>query len=197
MPVWPGDPPVVLQQISSIKQGANANVSRLDCGVHTGTHVDAPHHFLDDGRTIETLSLDVLVGPVLVIQIPDEMETITAEILNAGGIPAMTKRLLIRTRNSHLWEKGVREFDQKFVGISNDGAEWLVNAGMKLVGVDYLSVAPFHQSGPTHRTLLSAGIVIVEGLDLSKVVPGPYELYCLPLKLLGSDGAPARVILKQ
>ena len=101
-------------------------------------------------------------------------------------------RLLLKTRNSQLWERGEKEFDEKFVGISADGAEWLVQHGVKLIGIDYLSVAPYKQSVPTHRTLLGAGMIIVEGLDLSAVPPGSYGLYCLPLKLVGSDGAPAQ-----
>ena len=195
MPVWPGDPAVVLEKVSSMDAGAHDNVSRLACGVHTGTHVDAPHHFLNDGRTVETLALDVLVGPAQVIQIPPDVNVVDAGVLENADIPAGITRLLLRTRNSQLWESGDKPFFPGFVGISEDGADWLVRHAIRLVGIDYLSVAPYHQSVPTHRALLSAGIIIVEGLDLSAVNPGGYNLYCLPLKLVGSDGAPARVIL--
>jgi arylformamidase len=197
MPVWPGDPPVALDQVESMDRGAHANVTRFAISAHTGTHVDAPHHFLNDGRTVETLALDVLTGPALVVHLPDEVSLVTAEALEAASIPAGTERLLLRTRNSDLWQRGEKEFFTGFVGISADGAEWLTRRGVRLVGIDYLSVAPYKQSVPTHQTLLRAGIVILEGADLHKVQPGAYELFCLPLKLLGSDGAPARAILIQ
>jgi arylformamidase len=195
MIVWPGDPPVVLERVSSMDAGDHDNVSRLAFSVHTGTHVDAPHHFLNDGRTVDTLSLDVLIGSVLVIQVPDEVGLITAALFEKAAIQPGTLRLLLKTRNSRLWEKSVREFDRGYIGLSVDAAEWLVRAGVKLVGIDYLSVAPFNESIPVHQALLKPGIVILEGLDLSAVSPGFYTLYCLPLKLVGSDGAPARVIL--
>ncbi len=195
MIVWPGDPPVVLERVSSMDAGAHDNVSRLACGVHTGTHVDAPHHFLNDGRTVDTLSLDVLVGPVQVVQVPDEVGLITAGLLEKAAVQPGTLRLLLKTRNSRLWKRSVKEFDRGYVGLSVDAAEWIVGAGVKLVGIDYLSVAPFNQSIPAHQALLKPGIVILEGLDLNAVSPGLYTLYCLPLNLVGSDGAPARVIL--
>jgi arylformamidase len=195
MPVWPGDPAVVLERVSSMDAGAHDNVSRLACGVHTGTHVDAPHHFMNDHRTVESLSLDILVGPVCVVQVPDEVKVVSADVLEKAALPSGTVRLLLKTSNSQLWERGDRNFYTGFVAISVDGADWLVQHGIKLVGIDYLSVAPFKQSIPTHRALLAAGIIIVEGMDLSAVNPGTYSLYCLPLKLVGSDGAPARVIL--
>ena len=196
LPVWPGDPAVVLEQTSSMDAGAHDNISRLACGVHTGTHVDAPHHFLNDHRTVETLALDVLVGPAQVVQIPGDVKVVNAEALEKAGLSAGIERLLLKTSNSQLWERGENTFYQDFVAISADGADWLVRYGIKLVGIDYLSVAPYHQSIPTHRALLTAGIIIVEGMDLSAIQPGRYELFCLPLKLVGSDGAPARVILQ-
>ena len=195
LPVWPGDPAVVLEQVTSMDRGAHDNVSRLDCGVHTGTHVDAPHHFMNDHRTVETLSLDVLVGPAQVVQIAEDVKIVNAQVLENLDISSGTERLLLKTCNSRLWEKGEKEFYTGFVGISADGADWLVQHDIKLIGIDYLSIAPYHQSIPTHRTLLAAGMIIIEGLDLSAIVPGSYYLYCLPLKLVGSDGAPARVIL--
>jgi len=195
MPVWPGDPPVELELIESMNDGAHANVSRLSASVHTGTHVDAPHHFLNDGRTVEQLPLDVLTGPCYVAQLPDDMNSITAELLDGIPLAEGTTRLLFGTRNSHLWAKGVNDFQADFVAITEDGAEWLVAHGIRLVGVDYLSVAPYGESTPTHTVLLKAGVVILEGLNLSQVLRGFYDLYCLPLKLAGSDGAPARAIL--
>jgi arylformamidase len=195
MPVWPNNPPVVIEQVSSMDAGAHDNVSRLECGVHTGTHVDAPHHFLNDHRTVEGLSLEVLVGPAQVVRIPDEVNVVTAEALEKATVDPGTIRLLLKTRNSQLWAQGKKEFEPGFVGIAPDGAEWLVTKGIKLVGIDYLSVAPYKQGTPTHRILLEAGLIPLEGVDLSAVEPGKYDLYCLPLKLVGSDGAPARVIL--
>jgi len=178
-------------------EGAHANVSRLNAGVHVGTHVDAPHHFLNDGRTIEQLPLDVLTGPCYVTQMPDGIEAINAEALEGMSLPSGTTRILFGTSNSKLWSRGETEFQEDFVAVTEDGAEWLVGRGIQLVGVDYLSVAPFRDSVPTHRILLQAGIVVIEGLNLSAVPRGFYELYCLPLKLLDSDGAPARAILIQ
>ena len=195
LPVWPGDPNIVLEQAAAMDDGAEANVTRLDMSAHTGTHVDAPHHFLNDGRTVENLPLEALVGPCHVVRVADDMGEITAEVLEKADLPKDALRLLFRTRNSEWWRRGETRFQTEFVAVSEDGARWLVERGVKLVGVDYLSVAAYSQPVPTHRALLAAGVVVVEGLDLSRVEPGAYVLYCLPLKLAGADGAPARAIL--
>jgi arylformamidase len=197
LPTWPGDPSLELERIESMDAGAHANVTRISASVHLGTHVDAPHHFLNDGRTIEQLPLEALTGPCYVVQLPDGIEAITSEVLDRTEVTSDMKRVLFGTRNSHLWAKGVKEFQTDFVAVTEDGAEWIVEHGIQLVGVDYLSVAPFDDSVPTHSILLKAGVVVVEGLDLSNVMRGFYELYCLPLKIAGSDGAPARAILIQ
>jgi arylformamidase len=197
LPTWPGDPPLVLKQIESMDQGATANVTHLSASVHLGTHVDAPHHFLNDGRTVENLPLDVLTGPCYVVQMPDGIEAITAEVLERTEISKDMKRILFGTSNSHGWARGEMAFQTDFVAITEDGAEWLVEHGVQLVGVDYLSVAPYDDSVPTHTVLLKAGIIIVEGLNLSKIMRGFYDLYCLPLKIANADGAPARAILIQ
>jgi len=197
LPTWPGDPGLELEQFESMDKGAHANVTRICSSVHLGTHVDAPHHFLNDGRTVESLPLDVLTGPCYVTQLPDGIEAITSEVLDRAEITSEMKRVLFGTRNSHLWARGESKFQTDFVAITEDGAEWLVEHGVQLVGVDYLSVAPYGDSVPTHTVLLKAGVVVVEGLNLSQVVRGFYDLYCLPLKLAGSDGAPARAILIQ
>lgn len=194
MPVWPGDPPVALTRVNSISEGANANVSRLDAGVHTGTHVDAPIHFIDGAASVDSLSLKVLTGRAYVVSLP-RAKVLDAATLEAADIPPRTRRVLFKTRNSDIWARGEKTFQTTFVGVDASGAKWLVRKGVHLVGIDYLSIAPFHQSRETHRTLLEAGVVIVEGLDLSKVSQGRYTLYCLPMKLIGSDGAPARAIL--
>ncbi len=193
LPVWPGDPPIELELVEAMDAGAHANVSRLAASVHVGTHVDAPHHFLNDGRTVETLPLNVLTGPCTVVEIPHEADHVTAEVLQRIALP-QAKRLLFKSRNSARWADET-EFFPDFLAISPDGARFLVERGVGLVGVDYLSVAPYEQSVPTHTILLQAGIIVVEGVNLAEVPPGDYDLYCLPLKLVGSDGAPARAIL--
>jgi arylformamidase len=197
LPVWPGDPGIELERFQALDSGAYFNVTRISSGVHVGTHVDAPFHLLNDGCTVENLSLDVLTGPCYVVQLPDGVDAITAEVLDRTEITSDMKRILFGTSNSHFWAKGETKFQEEFVAITEDGAEWLVERGVQLVGVDYLSVAPFNDSEPTHRILLQAGVVIVEGLDLGNVMRGFYNLYCLPLKIAGSDGAPARAILIQ
>jgi arylformamidase len=141
------------------------------------------------------MNLEVLIGPARVVQIGDEVNVITREVLENLDIPAGTSRLLFKTRNSHYWANQVREFQTDFVGIDEGGSKYLVEKGIRLVGVDYLSVAPYKQSRPTHQILLGANMVIIEGLDLSAVQPGEYQLICLPLKIEGSDGAPARAVL--
>ncbi len=195
MAVWPGDPKPVLERVSKIEEGRNANGSNMSMSVHTGTHVDAPYHFLQDGSTVEKMSLKTLIGRAYVIHLPDDVDVITPADLEAAEIPPRTRRVLIRTRNSKLWAKEPRKFQEDFVGVNAEAAEYLVKRGVKLVGVDYLSVAPYKNSKPTHVALLKAGIIIVEGLNLSQVSHGRYNLICLPLKLEGRDGAPARAVL--
>lgn len=196
MPVWPGDPLVVLQRIASMDAGDEANLTHLSMSAHCGTHVDAPYHFLGgNSATIEGLSLNDLCGRAYVLQVDDTVDLITHEILVRSAIPARTRRLLFKTRNSELWKKGETNFQPGFTALSPDAADYLVARGIRLVGVDYLSVAPFSNGAPTHKILLDAGLVILEGLNLWDIEPGKYVLYCLPLKLLASDGAPARAIL--
>ena len=197
LPTWPGDPRIELELIQSMDQGAHVNVTKINTGLHIGTHVDAPRHFINEGRTVEQLPLDVLTGPCYVVQLPDGVEAITAEVLDRTEITSDMKRVLFGTSNSHFWAKGEAKFQTDFVAITEDGAEWLVKRGVQLVGIDYLSIAPYDESIPTHVTLLEAGVVVVEGLNLSSIMRGFYDLYCLPLKIAGSDGAPARAILIQ
>jgi len=194
LPTWPGDPGVELERVEKIEDGSNANVSRIYMGVHTGTHVDAPYHFLQDGITVDQINLSLLTGRAYVLHLP-EVDVITASVLEDAQIPPRTRRVLFKTRNSDYWAKEEMAFQTDFVGLSEDGAEYLVRRGVKLVGMDYLSIAPYKKSRPTHEKLLAAGVVVVEGLDLSEVSQGRYTLYCLPLKIAKSDGAPARAIL--
>jgi len=194
LPVWPGDPPVKIERVAKIEEGANSNLSRMSIGVHTGTHVDSPLHFLTGGNGVESLPLNILIGRAYVLNLPDA-DIITASVLKQSSIPTETNRLIIKTRNSQYLEQKDPVFRTGFVGISADGAEFLVGLGIKLIGIDYLSVAPYKQSRPTHEILLKSDVVIVEGLDLSNITQGQYTLYCLPLKIAGCDGAPARAIL--
>jgi len=195
MPTWPGDPPVEVKQLQSMEAGADNNLSYISMCVHAGTHVDAPYHFLGgDTLTVDQLPLKTLTGRVYVLEMPD-VNLITAQALVKADIPPRTRRLIFKTRNSQIWTHPYRNFETDYVAISPDGAQFLVERGVKLVGVDYLSVAPYQDSNHTHQTLLKAGVVIIEGLDLSQVSQGRYSLYCLPLKLAGGDGAPARAIL--
>jgi arylformamidase len=195
MPVWPGDPVVILERVKKIEEGSNANVSRLDAGVHTGTHVDAPCHFIIGAKGIDELDLNVLVGAAQVVELAQNIAEIDEKVIRQAGILPDTRRILFKTRNSQYWAQHENIFQTDFVGINLDGARALVQMGIQLVGIDYLSIAPFKRSRPTHEVLLSAGMVVVEGLDLSKIKPAMYQLYCLPIKLDGSDGAPARAIL--
>jgi arylformamidase len=197
MPVWPGDRSVRIEHLESIHRGDPANVSRLHLGSHTGTHVDAPRHFLPQGLTVDKLPLDLLVGPALVAEVePGEELAISPRELARVPLPKDTARLLLKTRNSRLWENGQSEFQRDYVHLSPEAAEWLVEQGIRLVGVDYLSVEALAvEEHRVHHTLLGAGVVIIEGLDLSRVPLGPCELVCLPLKIDGGDGAPARVVI--
>lgn len=196
LPVWPGDPKIELKKISKIEEGEEANVTHISACVHIGTHVDAPDHFLGNGQTVENLQLDLLVGAAFVVEIHVDGQ-VSAVDLQSASIPEGTKRLLIKTANSQLWAEGVKEFKSDFIALEADAAAYLVNQGVEVVGVDYLSVAPFADPAPTHRILLEAGVLVIEGLNLSGIESGDYTLMCLPLKISGSDGAPARVLLQR
>lgn len=194
MMVFPGDPAVEVERVKDIAEGASSNVSLLHLGTHTATHIDAPRHFIPGAVGVDGLPPDVLVGPARVVRLP-EAHHVDREDLEAMDLEGVT-RLLIGTRNSALLKREEMELD--FAYISAEASSYLVDLGIKLVGVDYLSVEEYHSEGrPTHHTLLGAGIVVVEGLDLSGIPEGDYELLCLPLKLKDGDGAPARVFLRE
>jgi arylformamidase len=195
MPSWPGDVPFEHAFTERIADGSDANVSRIATSVHIGTHVDAPLHFVDGGGAVEGLGLDVLIGPARVADLPG-IPTITAEDLAALAIPPGTRRLLLHTDNSALWDDMDAGFQEEFVALKPDAAQWVVEHGIELLGVDYLSVQHYQDGPETHQILLGAGVVIIEGLDLRAVSPGRYELICLPLKLAGAEGAPARAVLR-
>ncbi len=196
LPIWPGDPKIELKKISQIVNGEEANVTHISACVHIGTHVDAPDHFLGNGKTVENLPLDLLVGPASLVELSVSGQISATDLQNAS-IPQGIKRLLIKTTNSQIWAEGMKEFREDFIALEADAAAFLVDQGVQVVGVDYLSVAPFSDPAPTHRILLEAGVLIIEGLDLSGVEAGEYTLLCLPLKISDSDGAPARVLLKK
>jgi arylformamidase len=195
LPVWPGDPPVTLERAGSIKAGASANVTRIELGSHAGTHIDAPHHFFEQGRTADAISLEACIGPCLVLEHGPETP-IEREDLDFHDLEGC-ERILFKTRNSDRWARGTAEFTEDYVSLGMSAAVRLVEKKIVLVGVDYLSIEAFIAPGnPVHSILLENEIVIVEGLNLSAVKPGRYELICLPLKIVGSDGAPARAVLR-
>ena len=191
---WPGDPPVRIQRSSDMDRGDPANVSKISMGAHSGTHMDAPLHFFSRGKGLEEMPLSATIGPARVIAIRDP-HRITIEELRRHRI-RRGERLLFRTRNSaKCWK--THDFVEEFVSLSTPAARHLAERRVKTVGVDYLSVGGYRQDGrEVHRVLLRAGIWIIEGLNLSKVRPGMVELICLPLRVLRSDGAPARAILR-
>ncbi len=192
-PAWPTDPPVLFESFKSLSAGGSSNVTKLSFGTHAGSHVDAPRHFFEEGATVDELPLDILIGEALVVEIAGDI--IDAATLEEAGFQPGVERLLLKTSNSRLWSKP--GFEPGFVGLSASGAEYLVNSGVGLVGIDYLSIEAEHGGGaPTHEQLLGNGVVILESIDLSQVPPGSYELFCLPLRLAGLDGAPARVVLR-
>jgi arylformamidase len=194
-PVWPGDTNVWLERVKKIENGDSDNLSQLKMGVHTGTHIDAPYHFVQDGIKVDELSLDTLIGPCQVIEVGDEVDLITADVIFKAKISSNIPRIIFKTRNSKHWLGENYEFDRNFVGISEEGATSLVKLGMKLVGLDYLSVAPFNLSKPVHDIFLQAGLILLEGADLSKILAGIFTLVCLPVKLGATEGAPARAVL--
>jgi arylformamidase len=195
MPIYEGDPALNIEPWSELAKGDSANVSFLHFGAHTGTHVDAPAHFIEGANKIDSLRLDVLIGPARVIRVPDDVPEISPEFLQSCDLNNVS-RVLFHTRNSGFWNEGFRK---DFTHVLPEAAELLVERGVKLVGNDYLSVEKFHSGHHrTHLTFLRNDVVIVEGLNLSGVPAGDYELICLPLKIAGGagDGAPARVVLR-
>jgi arylformamidase len=192
---WPGDPGISVERTSQISEGDSANVSLLRLGTHTGTHVDPPLHFVEGADPIDRVSLEVLVGEAVVADLTSA-DVIGLAELEGLSLPEPTERLLFKTRNSELWTGDRVSFPDDYVALTPEGSRWIVERGLRLVGVDFLSV---ERDGPpdfpVHHTLLGGGTIIVEGLDLSGVEPGTYTLCCLPLRILGGDGGPARAIL--
>jgi len=196
MPLWPGDPAVRLERVKSIKKGDPCNVSSLSMGMHTGTHIDAPFHYLDRGAKIDSVPLETLNGPCRVIEV-DAGPLIERRHLEDAGI-RKGGRVLFKTRNSGLWRKGNTGFNEDFVALGLSAAEYLAERGVILAGIDYLSIEAFPagEGNPVHKELLRNSIVVLEGLDLSAVPAGRYDLVCLPLKISGAEGAPVRAFLR-
>ncbi|HSB09337.1 MAG TPA: cyclase family protein [Blastocatellia bacterium] len=191
--VYPGDPHVKINRRTKVDEDeAKWNLSRYSFSSHAGTHVDPPFHLLEDGITVDQLPLELLMGRARVVEVT--APCIDEAVLEEFDFTA-DARLLFKTRNSYLWSQ--KNFVKDYVYITPGAASSLVNAGIKVVGIDYLSVDKFGGEPETHRTLLSGGTIIIEGLDLREIEPGDYEMICLPLKVAGGDGAPARVVLRQ
>jgi arylformamidase len=193
LPNYPGNTPFALEPVKRIARGQSSNVSTLHLSAHTGTHVDAPFHFFDDGPGTDALPLELLCGRARVVELTTR-KPITVDDLARLDL-SEDVRLLIKTHNSRLW--GSPEFHQDYVGVSGEAARYLVDRGLKVIGVDYLSVEEFRKPGaPAHRAFLGGGTIVIEGLNLIDVEPGQYEMFCLPLAIVGADGAPARVVLR-
>lgn len=194
MPTWPGSVGFSARRQSTAGDGADATVSILTMDAHCGTHVDAPSHVLPGGKTMGSVSLETLVGEVFVADLRSA-ERIGVEDLERAGIPARAGRLLLRTRNSELWEEPGHDFRTDYVALTPAAARWAVERRIRLIGVDYLSVQEYEDGPETHRILLEAGVVIVEGLDLRNAAPGRHVLVCLPIRIDDAEAAPARAIL--
>jgi arylformamidase len=182
-PAYPGDPRVDVERLREARGGDTYALSRLTLGSHAGTHVDPPAHFLPGAPTAERIPLDACIGPAVVLNVQAGADLVAVDEL--APLPEGADRVLLRTGCPPLGGRA----------LSLDAAHDLVRRGIRLVGIDALSIAPADAPGAVHRVLLAAGIVILEGLDLSAAAPGPATLLCLPLKLTGGDGAPARAVL--
>ncbi|WP_128548350.1 cyclase family protein [Larkinella soli] len=195
LPTWPGSRGLTIQRLQKIGPDSDANVSRLDLDVHTGTHIDAPLHFVAEGADTASIPLSTLVGPCRVVSIPNTA-VITRAMLERWVGPNVPKRILFQTDNSSVcWEK--QPFRQSFTALSADAARWLVENEVLLVGIDYLSIQRYFDSAETHQILLQNRVVILEGIFLGHVLPGNYQLICLPLKAAGLEGVPCRAVLQK
>jgi arylformamidase len=193
LPCFPGDPPTSVDPVSRLGRGDAANVAHLSLSTHAGTHIDAPRHFMENGTAVDGLPLSLLVGEALVVDMRGVREIGRPEL--AAVALEGVERLLLKTDNSALWERD--GFCGDYSALTEDGAAYLLQQGVRLVGIDYLSIEAFTGDGTVHRLLLGSGGIILEGLDLSEIAAGRYELVCLPLKVRGGDGAPARAILRR
>jgi arylformamidase len=197
---WPGDPPIKLESLASFEQGDDANVSLLSMSVHSGTHIDAPNHFLASGSTVDHISKDTFFGSVFVMEIDAGVNVINDQVLASHSEIELLKkstRVLFKTQNSKLWQSHPHTFQKDYVGIDSSGAEFLAGMNFSLIGLDYLSIATYHDTTQPHRVLLSQGVTLLEGINLFNIVPGIYQLFCAPLLIEGCEGAPTRAFLMQ
>jgi len=194
VPTYPGNTPFQIEAVKRLANGDSSNVSTLRLSAHAGTHVDAPRHFFDNGGGAENLALEIMCGRARVIELTTR-KNVTPDDLAPFDL-SEDVRLLLKTHNSKLW--GSPEFHSDYIAVTEPAARFLVDRGVRLLGVDYLSVEEFKKAGaPAHRTLLGAGTIVIEGLNLRDVEPGTYEMFCLPLSIVGADAAPARVVLRR
>jgi len=195
MPIYPGDPAVVFEPALDISCGDPANVTQLHLGSQTGTHFDTPHHILNNGKTVESLSLDACYGPARVIEIPPEIQAITAEVLQRYDLTGVT-RLLLKTKNSGFWQTHPETFRTDFAALTEDGAQYAVSLGLRLIAIDYLSIELYDSPDlKAHQVLLTHDMIILEGINLASVKPGDYLLMAFPIKYQGLDGTPCRAVL--
>lgn len=193
LPTYAGEPGVTLDYHKRLERGDPYNVSALSLGSHTGTHVDAPYHFIDGAPTVDEIPLDALIGPCQVVEHNGNAH-VSADDFDRWRLPPDTSRLLIKTSNSRLWDDD--RFHEDYIALTADAAKWIVNRGIVLVGIDYMSIEEFGATKfVVHETLLERNVVILEGVDLRGVSPGDYQMVCAPLLVVGAEGAPARVIL--
>lgn len=196
LPTWPDGTGFSLRWTKRIDRGDRVNNSHVSFDVHFGTHVDVPYHYFDtDGRTVDQVPVDSFIGPCTVIDLPGVKEVTMTE-LSKAAVDLDTERLLIRTDNSRIWSDDISEFKPDYTAVSTDAARWITRQGLRLVGIDYLSIGNMESGRDVHRILLEAGVVVLEGIDLSLAPPGRYELLCLPLNIVGAEGAPARAVLR-
>ncbi|MBU6392004.1 MAG: cyclase family protein [Planctomycetes bacterium] len=196
LPVWPGDSPISLITIMSISKGDKCNLTKIEMGTHTGTHIDAPSHFIKDGATVDSIPIETFIGPCLVIEFDSDTLIEKNDFLkhDLNGY----SRILIKTKNSERWAKNIPSFDKNYVALGIDAAKYLIERNISLIGIDYLSIEAFQSDGsPVHKLLLKNNVAVLEGLNLSGIKAGAYELICMPLNLQGCDGAPARVLLRE
>lgn len=194
-PVWVGDRGVTISRLESIAEGNEFNVSRMEMGVHAGTHIDSPKHLFDSGYTVDQIDLKHLIGPVQVLEIPENILNIEPWHLEECGYQGKEKRILLKTGNSRYWQTDPFSFHKEFTAINIECAEMFAKDNLFLVGIDYFSISPFNNLKPAHEVLLHNGITILENANLSEIEPGVYNLICLPLSITGTDGSPVRAVL--
>jgi arylformamidase len=194
-PVWEGEKGISVHRVAKIEEGSDFNVSRIELGLHAGTHIDAPFHVFEKGNTVDQIPLDTLVGSVQVVEIPDGISVIDKNCLMNLNFQDGIDRILFKTSNSIYWEEDPFSFNKEYVAINSEGAKYLADMDLRLIGVDYFSVSPYDDLKQPHLILLARRIVLLENIDLRHVVPGVYKLICLPMKIIGTDGALVRAIL--